>query len=411
MTLRSWILLAALMGLLVVPFPLAQAASPRSASGLDGMSGHALSSSIPTAGPTTGWSTFLGSPSRSSYSSYPGITSVQTAWISCFTNQSIRIGPVVAGNEVIAADNLGHIFALNNSENGTLLWGQNLDTLVTELDVAGSTLLVGDSFGSLYALSTTSGAEEWTQRLNGGIVQAPLDLNGTAYVGTTTGDIVALNVTTGAIRWTTSLGAGIGGALAEANGTLLAVTSTGTIEALSLTGQTQWTVSTGASVVTALSVGEGMVLAGTLARTVQAYALTNGSSLWSFGIPSPNRTASEVRSTPALGDGLVVVQTPNGDVWALNASNGLLQWNDSFPEYGGVNVAGPVVTPSAIYAIDSGDGTLFGLSPANGSVLWTSGIGSADTSNAFPAIDQGDILLGTELGCVAEYSSAVPAFT
>lgn len=113
-----------------------------------------------------------------------------------------------------------------------------------------------------------------------------------------------------------------------------------------------------------VTAGAGLVLAATAKGVVHAWSL-EGKPLWQFQV------SSEVLSTPALSDGVVVVRSGDGRIHGLDAKDGTRRWEyvATLPSLLIRSTAGVVISNGSVYAGLPG-GKLVALSLASGAVLW-----------------------------------------
>jgi len=114
----------------------------------------------------------------------------------------------------------------------------------------------------------------------------------------------------------------------------------------------------------------------------------DGTLLWCY------MTGREVRSTPAIADGVVYVGSNDGNVYALDANTGGLLWNA--PVGRGVQ-SSPAVAGGVVYA-GSWDGSLYAFNASNGSQAWNYTTGDGVISS--PAVAGGLVYVGSTDGNV-----------
>lgn len=352
------------------------------------------------------WTTFHGSENRSGASSVDGPTSSLVGWTSCLTSEHLRVGPISDGSRVYVGGDLGSVYAINNTVEGPLLWSRTLPAPPTQMDLAGERLLVATTLGGLYALDALTGAIDWRILLGTDVAQGLAVDGGNVLVPTASGEVQAYDVATGAPVWQVSLGGPAGGAVAVELGNVYAVSVNGSLEALTADGRVLWRASVGATVTTAPAVSAGRVVVGDEAGRVSAYDAASGALLWRW--VTPDRLGDAVDATPALGDGAAFVVTDNGEAVAINLTNGSTRWRTGGEYSPYPTTAAPVIAPNGLYAMVNGLYSMVDFSPSNGSILWLSDI----LGNAFssPAIVNGQLLLGTDVGCVFDFGPGGPPF-
>ncbi|MGH8160767.1 MAG: outer membrane protein assembly factor BamB [Gammaproteobacteria bacterium] len=121
-----------------------------------------------------------------------------------------------------------------------------------------------------------------------------------------------------------------------------------------------------------VEIGQGgpEVFAASTHGHVAAFDAATGKRLWSHHVKK-----GRLSGGPVAGDGLVVVGTRLGDAIALDASDGKLKWK----QYVGAPVIAAPAIGTSIVAVKTIAGTLVGLSPKTGAVVW-------QTSEAQPSL-------------------------
>jgi outer membrane protein assembly factor BamB len=102
-----------------------------------------------------------------------------------------------------------------------------------------------------------------------------------------------------------------------------------------------------------------------------------------------HKTWGEVRSSPAVANGCVLIGSRDSRVFCLNASNGEVFWNCSIVNQ--VN-SSPAVYNNSVY-VCSYDGNIYCLDIATGKVLWKSPVGNKVQSS--PIIADGCVYVGS----------------
>jgi outer membrane protein assembly factor BamB len=106
--------------------------------------------------------------------------------------------------------------------------------------------------------------------------------------------------------------------------------------------------------------------------------------LWSF------RTEDEIRGTPTIFQGLLLVGSYDNNLYALNAADGKFQWK--YPTDGGI-VSRPAVLDGNVY-FGSEDKRLHVVSLRSGKVVWTYHTNGPIRSS--PRIAEGHIFIGSD---------------
>jgi outer membrane protein assembly factor BamB len=150
-------------------------------------------------------------------------------------------------------------------------------------------------------------------------------------------------------------------------------------------------------------VGGGMLLAVDTEGVVHALDANNGARRWTHRMPVANNLeASAFGGGVSYSNGRVYATNGVGDVVALDAQNGAQLWSvkPSGPLRGS-----PTLAFNSVFVMTQ-DNQIFALNAADGAVLWQQG-GSAGQAGVFgvaaPAAGQGTIIAGYSSGEVAAY--------
>ena len=104
-----------------------------------------------------------------------------------------------------------------------------------------------------------------------------------------------------------------------------------------------------------------------------AFNASSGAKLWSYANPDTTTYTSGngVYSTPAALDGVVYMNCNDGNLYALNATNGDRLWNRFIGYFAGGTYSSPTIVNGVVY-VGSVNGTVYALYDNNGSELWAS---------------------------------------
>jgi eukaryotic-like serine/threonine-protein kinase len=186
---------------------------------------------------------------------------------------------------------------------------------------------------------------QWTFKAAGPIVTSPAIADGVVYIGSLSGHLYAIDQQTGQQKWQFKSSRPIASSATVADGTLYFVSSAGSIVALDIaTGQPRWTYAT------------------EYERKFEAKNL--------HGYPSPAQTIPDAwdlfTSSPAIANGKVYFGSGDGNVYAVDARSGVLQWKFATQD---VVHASPAVAGNTVY-IGSWDGHLYAIDAETGQQKW-----------------------------------------
>ena len=142
----------------------------------------------------------------------------------------------------------------------------------------------------------------------------------------------------------------------------------------------------GYGVLSSPAVSDGVVFIGSDDCNIYALNATTGVLIWKY------QTEDWVRSTPAVHGKIVYVASQDGYVYALHADNGTLKWK--YGPAGGFQLSSSTVEDGRLYvasAFGDGDPRLVALNIENGTLAWEKPLSSQST----PALADGIVYIGT----------------
>ena len=242
--------------------------------------------------------------------------------------------------------------------------------------------------------------EQWAENFGKGInkrdiiLAAPVVSNDRIFVMDSHGLVSAYNLKNGKLLWKNELKANIGGfkdtksrasGLAVDQNILYATTGFGGIFAMdSVSGKSKWRRMIESPIRIAPVVTDKMLLIQTVDNTLYALDKTNGQELWKFGVAQED-TVIAGGATPAYDaeDNAVVAGFSNGEIVVLNATVGTPLWSSMLVANKQVNSsteintigAAPIVENGVIYAI-SNSNSMQALDMRSGDKIWEKEIGS-----------------------------------
>ena len=169
----------------------------------------------------------------------------------------------------------------------------------------------------------------------------------------------------------------------------------------------KWKFATGDRVVSSPVFADGVLYFGSDDGSIYAVEAETGARKWSYA------TAGPVPSSPAVADGVVYFGSYDGKFYALDARDGKVIWkfvtggerrfeaknlhgmmpkNQTMADPWDIFLSSPVVVNKAVY-FGSGDGNLYALDAASGTLRWKFQTG--DVVHASPAYDRGALYFGS----------------
>jgi outer membrane protein assembly factor BamB len=169
----------------------------------------------------------------------------------------------------------------------------------------------------------------------------------------------------------------------------------------------KWKFATKGMVISSPAVARGAVYVGSTDGNLYAIDLESGAQKWKF------ETKVRVTSSPAVDDGVVYFGSYDGKFYALDAASGQLKWKfqtggerrfagrhlhgsqpdgETMPDPFDVYLSSPAVAGGTVY-FGSGDGNVYALDAASGKLNWKFKTG--DVVHASPAIADGILFIGS----------------
>lgn len=255
------------------------------------------------------------------------------------------LGPINYDNAIYAASRSGQVKAIDLLS-GHTIWDKNLSksTLFsskTALFSGGVSaddkyVYVGSERAVVYALDRNDGNVIWEKPVKGEVLARPISSEDKLIVYTASGNLQALNRNTGEDVWDVML----------------------EVPPLSLRGNSTPTIAHGAAIL------------GDDTGHVNAYYLNDGQLIWQQRISQPSGSTeiaklNDVDSTPVIEGNLAYAIGYNGNVVALDLSNGQIVWRK---EMGSTHSF--AVDSQHLFVVDQDD-NVQAVSKNGGTVLWT----------------------------------------
>ncbi|WP_458210453.1 outer membrane protein assembly factor BamB family protein [Haladaptatus sp. NG-SE-30] len=293
--------------------------------------------------------------------------------------------PVVANGHVYMPGH-DHLHAVD-AATGDKVWSTKVSDGLNDGAAAVANGLVYVGFETtVYTFEAATGTERWRHKLPDYELTAPTvvsrseghntaaQTNGTVYVGCSqNGMLYALDAMTGEQAWEAPIDRWIPGSAAVADGSVYVSGGEGALVALRAEdGTEQWRHPLDRSMWGAVTVADGIVIASSQKGTLYALDATTGDIRWSFeSTPTvSSNSQSPLRpgpfTTAAVRDGTVYVGSSDTHLYALDLSNGEVEWS-----FWGWNNFGsePAVTADAVYA-GCDDTMVYALDPDSGDRRW-----------------------------------------
>lgn len=276
---------------------------------------------------------------------------------------------------------VAELVPLAGMQSARVVWNSNLGKgadgkgvkLVASVD--GSTLYVAHFDGKVEAVSASSGASLWRTDLDTQISGGPGVGDGLVISGTTEGDVIALSQSTGGESWRTAVSTDIPAVPVSARGIVVVHTNDGKLYGLdAATGGQLWLFHRATPVLSLRGAGTPVIEGNSLYSGLDGGKLVkldlmSGRPSWETPITyASGRTeldrVVDIDGLLVLGPSLLYVVTYQGDMAAVNKSDGKVKWRTAYSSWQGVISDG-----HALYASDA-DGYVAAVNPHNGEILW-----------------------------------------
>lgn len=376
--------------------------------------------------PESPWPTFRRDQRNTGRSPLPAVYAGDAPW-SFATGKGIFSTPVIDGDGVVYVGSADHNFYAIQPD-GREKWrfetGEIIDSAAAlprvGLTADEQTVLVPSGDGFLYNLRTADGGVVWTfdarvsprasynNWFEGNVA---IGYDGTLYAGNTNFNYYAINPD-GSLRWTYPTGsnawsiAGIGD-----DGTLYWGSNDTFVHAVRPDGQGLWTKRTLGFIAASAAIGsDGTVTIGSFDSYLYALDPQSGKTRWRF------KTNDHIYASAALGENAdgnthaIYVGSADGIFYAVSAAGELLwRYDTGDPIRSSAALgAGPDGQPGAIVYFGAGNGKLYALNTADGSLRWSFDTTAADDPeladrndlNASPALGRTGVYIGGEHGQV-----------
>lgn len=254
------------------------------------------------------------------------------------------LSPTVKDNIVYAAGRGGQVKAIDLAT-GNTLW--NVDLSKGSLFSSQSALLsggvsvddkyvyIGSERATLFALNKNDGSIAWQKETKGEIIAKPISTENNVIIRTTSGYLQAFTQEAGNDVWDTNID----------------------VPNLTLRGQSTPAVAYGA------------IILGDDSGRVSAYFAKDGQLIWQQRISQPSGSTeiaklNDVDTTPVVDQGLVYAIGYNGNIAALDLSNGQIVWKKALSSTNSF-----ALEKNNIFVVDQDD-NIYSLAKNGGSIIW-----------------------------------------
>lgn len=365
----------------------------------------ALVAMLVPAGAHADWRQFHNTADRRGLTSHSGIKRSDVKHLGSVwhtdTGGTVKSSPAIANGVLYIGSDDGKLWALD-AGNGNEVWSQSTgDAIRSSPAVVDGVVYVGSNDGKVYAFDAVNGDTVWTTTLGGWITAAPLVVDGRVFIGTRGGFFYSLDADTGSIEWSHQIW-DVWASAAYKGGLVYVGSDQYKLYAYhSNSGKLKWSKTLDGRVRGGPSISGGSVFVGDDDGNVSSFNRKTGHLRWSSRA-APTSTNPIVRSAPAIGRGLVYVDTGettpmDGHVVAFGVHSGKEIWRSHMADYA---TSSPALANGVLY-VGSYDTRLYAYDADNGKELWTSGWGTLDGGvSSSPALSGSKVYVGVGDGAV-----------
>ncbi len=391
------------------PAPTDEAAPPGAAGGLAQQVAD-MREELSLSKATATWPTYQGNVQRTGWAQKaPAIREPRIRWQASVGIMGYLNGPLVLGELLVVPssgtqhntpDASDGLHALDAAR-GTERWHAKSSSDANGATLVGDLIVFTSDDGHVRGIDG-SGAERWSVMRAWAVYSTPLALGSTVIVGDSSGHVVAIDAGTGKLSWEQSYKGAIRGGLASDGERVFVVSQGGDVAALDAGGREVWRKAVtrpgwngrGTVAIEGYNapVVDGSRLIVPFARdtyyetgpALLALSTSDGRELWRAKPGRVTESWGNLRSSPALADGLLLWAEPySADVVTLDTSSGVVRYRMSlgdclFPQYGSPAIAGDVAY------VPRQDGHLYALDVRTGAPRWTMNLGESSKAGPVP---------------------------
>jgi len=251
------------------------------------------------------------------------------------TKQYNKFTPTLVNQEILLADDKGHLAAINKNTGENLWHLKNKQQFSSAPSYGENKVYIGTANAEVFALDNKNGKTLWKTTVSNQVIGKPAYGNGIVVVKTLDGKLVALNSVDGKQIWNYD----------EENPELI------------LKGESSPIIY------------EGKVLAGFPDGKLLVLNLADGSLVWEANVADSQGFSSlsrmiDINATPVISDGIVYIATYQGNISAFDLNSGSRIWEHRLSAYSGL-----AVDAKDVYVTDA-SGVLWAFNKTRGNVDW-----------------------------------------
>jgi outer membrane protein assembly factor BamB len=256
--------------------------------------------------------------------------------------------------------------------------------------IADGMVFAADADGNVLALNLKSGSELWKKKFEAGYLASPAYHAGTVYLGDMDGMLRAFDPKSGEQKWEYDLKREIDAGANFFGDKVLVTSQSGSLVAVSQAdGKLQWQYETGDQLQCGPSLADKLTFLGGCDQHLHIVDVESGKPV-AEKIPIEAPTGS----TPSISGSTVLVPNYKGQIWAFESPSNKLLWK--FEDQKLANeFKNSVAIADGIVVANSGNRRVFALELSTGRVLWEQSVKRRSDSSPVIAGKQ-VIIAGTD---------------
>jgi eukaryotic-like serine/threonine-protein kinase len=273
--------------------------------------------------------------------------------------------PTVVDGIVYVAFHSGKVYALN-AESGAQVWTYDLRSSISGgVAVGNGTMFVGSANGKLSAIDAVNGALKWEFSSKNEVWSTPVVVDGVVYFGSLDHSLYALNAADGTKKWDFKTGGEIASTPLLVDGVIYIGSFDKRFYAIDAnTGMQKWVFEGAGNWFWSEAIYDnGIIYAGSLDRNVYALNADDGTPAW----PQPFSAGDQVKSSPVVAGGVLVVASEVGKVYGVDLKTGEKKWE--FDNIGTKVLSSLCAAGDTVY-INNQDNKLYALDGVTGHQIW-----------------------------------------
>lgn len=249
--------------------------------------------------------------------------------------------------------------------------------LISSPAVESDTVYVASTFGNLYAVNRANGTEKWKYSIKARITSSPAVSAGLVYFGAFDGGFYAVEAASGKLRWKFQT---------EGEHRFTAKHLHGLQPATELMPD-PWDC-----YLSSPAVWNGKVYFGSGDGNVYALDAASGALQWKF------KTGDVVHASPAIADGMVFLGSWDSNFYALDAATGAEKWRFKTGEdpvnHNQAGIQSSAAVADGMVYFGCRDSHLYALDEQTGKMKWSYSTKGSWVLNS-PAVSQGKVFFAT----------------